>query len=184
MALSHIQAKELIDQVIPVQSHSLLVRAIGWLETHYGSLTADPTANNWGNINAGNNEPFFLMKDGLGKNKEERRFAVYPTPQAGALAIYRLLSNSYPDAIKAAERGDWFGVARGMKFGKPWSPGSKVLRSYYEEELPKYAATLEGVARTITRATGEPGGPGGGGFGGALLGALLFFGVAYLGKRL
>ena len=179
--MNHLEAKALVDNEVTNPGHSLLVRVVSWLETNYGTKSAQPSANNWGNILAGKGAAnFFTMVDGLPGAKEPRRFAVYSSPKEGANAVYSLLARRYPKALEAAERDDWEGVAKGMRDGVGGYSYAEALTS--PKYFRQYADGLKNVAKTIRKATGEVPPPSGG-MAGGIIAVAVILGVAWLGRN-
>ena len=117
MMLSHIEAKKLVERTVPGISPgaSLLVRAIGWLETNYGAGwkgEAAQASHNWGAITGGYQGKSFEYKDSRYDPKTEKvveyttNFRSYPDDASAAKDLYQFLLGSCPKAVAAAEDGD------------------------------------------------------------------------------
>lgn len=122
------QAIDIAKRALPNASFGLraLVVAIGGLESHWGdgwSVTnrwseGISGTNNWGAITAGptwTGATFEHVdhKPTADGSVEEytTTFRKYPTPEAGAADLGRLLQSQYSKAVKAAESGDWSAVS-------------------------------------------------------------------------
>lgn len=127
-------------------------------EQHGTYLDALPK-NNWGAIVCAGHllppcpEGCFLWRDSSpGKGYEERCFQGYPTPEAGAAAVVRLLTVKRPAAWAAARAGDTDAFAAAM-----------YHTGYYEgwthdpaTNISQYAGALQPLVREIAAANGEP----------------------------
>jgi hypothetical protein len=164
----HQQAKTILERAVPGVSPetSLLARAISILESHYGDgwgkglSHAGVGSHNWGALTAGSawRGATFEHKDSrynpdTGKSVEYvTTFRSYPSDEAGARDLVRVLERSHAPAVALAASHRWADVSPSM--------GPRGTRFYLGRTAPadaeaKHRARFLAALREIRSATGE-----------------------------
>jgi hypothetical protein len=163
--ITHAEAKRIMDRLGWTPAESLTARAVAWLESGgapdggYGGGWNVPCkgSNNWGAVTAGRawtgatcTYRDSRWDDELGQVVEyETAFRVYPTPEAGAADMARIvLKDNVREAIR---RGDLRGVSRAMRDNAYY-----IGTVPYEQAIDRHAARMRQAVDSITAATGEP----------------------------
>lgn len=163
--LSHRDAKDLVDACPAVVNApdpsrlSLLTRAVSMVEAQYGAgwLPGDPGegSNNWGSITGKFLGQSFPHKDSRPETQPDGStvqveyttdYRKYPTPEAGANDLARLLQSKYSEAVAAVP--DWTEVARQL-YGYYLGTGPR------EQAIQDYAQALSTRAAQIQASTLE-----------------------------
>jgi hypothetical protein len=165
---SHVEAKQILDAAVPGihPADSLLTRIIGSMETQYGGgwghglSNAGIGSNNWGAITKGSwKGDTFTHTDSRWDEDQQRQvtystqFRWYPTPEAGASDLYRLLTGSrHGKASELARAGRWDEISRAIGplgsyyyagFGPPAEATEKHRSSFLARKAEIMAETGE-----------------------------------------
>ena len=162
--VSHADAKRIVDELGLTPAESMVVRAVGWLESGgapgggYGSGWSGACAGsrNWGAITAFNwDGPTCTTQDSRydeetgGVIKYTTQFRVYETDEQAAADLARVVLKSNVRA--AARRGDLHGVSRAMRDNAYY-----IGIEPYEQAIDTHAKRMRQAVDSITTATGEP----------------------------
>lgn len=129
-----------------------IVQAIGRFEGGYGAPNSPPgwPANNWGAVQCRHGPPCVEgecseIGDTHADGSSYRYcYRIYPTPEAGAAHLVRLLTVDRPNVLLEAKKGSAQGVAEAMR-----------KTGYFEAPADKYAKAIYSNAKTIAANMGE-----------------------------
>lgn len=157
MSVGHGEAKRIVDSLPGITpATSLLVRAVAWIDSHYDRDT-EPH-HNWGFVTAGSKweGETFSHEDSKWDDELRRKvtyttaFRAYPSAEAGAAGLWKVLQQNHRAAVKSALDGDWLSVPADLRESRYYL-GTKPKR----EAIADYARALRGALTSITSATGE-----------------------------
>lgn len=179
MSISHDEGKAIATRAIPhaTPKESLVLRALSVLESGgYGNgwraFTPSQIArwgsklqrdgrgsNNWGAITAGrwpgatfDHPDHYINKKGA-RVDYVAKFRVYPTPEDGAIDLYRLALQ--PNVKVATSLGDILGISRAMKDNNYYG-GNEIQDPAREKLIHEHAGKLRSQIASIIGKTGEP----------------------------
>ncbi len=157
--MTEAEAKAIADSIPGITpAGSLLVRAIGRLESSYGSgwSGAGVGSHNWGAITGTFQGQYFEYGDSRYDPesgeivKYTTRFAKYPSDFEGAKAIWDWCESHDPEIARSAEKRDWLDVSTRLRDAKYYL-GTKPR----DEAIQDHVAAMRKNLVAISQATGE-----------------------------
>lgn len=157
-AQKHQQAKLFLDSLGLGGPVSLLLRAISYFETRYGTGWKVPNTHNWGAITAGpswTGERFTYSDPKYGEeiNSPESMqwFRKYPDDEAGVRDLLRLLENQHSESLQLAKAGKWEDISTALYRSGYYGGRSATPEANIQAHMGAFLRTIN----EIVEATGE-----------------------------
>jgi hypothetical protein len=157
-AQKHKQAKLFLESLGITGPISLLLRALSFFETRYGTGWKVPNTHNWGAITAGkgwSGDTFSYSDPKYGEEIDSpesiQKFRKYPDDESGVRDLLRLLEKQHAKSLELARAGNWEGISEAL-FDSGYYGGRQATRT---GNIQAHMGAFLRTINDIVEATGE-----------------------------